>query len=326
MRSLFWASLAILSLSACVSSKVHEELQAKYRDLDEQNVALRKEKDECATELGQARDRISLLERKLEKAANDTLDLGRRYRSLQNKYAELNRNYEYLLENNNALMASNQQENQKLVKKLNSLQQELRSKEDSLTAEQEKLNYLSAELQKREARVYELESLIAEQESKVNAVRKKLKDALFNFEGKGLSVEQRNGKVYVSLENSLLFPSGSWNVQSRGKEALDQLAKVLASNQDLNVLVEGHTDSDAYNGSGPINDNWDLSVKRATSIVKILTDNPGVDPQKITAAGRSEYLPIASNETSEGKAKNRRTEIIITPDLDQLMNMLGEAQ
>jgi len=326
MRKLVFLAVALTTLSACVSSKVHEELQTKYRDLDEQNVALRQENDELKTELGQAKDRIALLETKLEKAAADTTPMGRKDRTLQNKYAELNRNYEYLLENNNALMASNQRENQQLVQKLNTLQNELRAKEDSLTSEQEKLDYLSAELQKREARVYELESLIAEQENKVNAVKNKLKDALFNFEGKGLSVEQRNGKVYVSLDNSLLFPSGSWNVQSRGKEALQELAKVLASNKDLNVVVEGHTDSDAYNGSGPINDNWDLSVKRATSIVKILTDNPGVDPQKITAAGRSEYLPIASNETSEGKAKNRRTEIIITPNLDELMNLLGEAQ
>lgn len=326
MRKLFFAAVALSALSGCVSSKVHEELQTKYRDLDDQNAVLRQENEELKTELGQAKDRIALLETKLDKAAADTTAMGRKYRTLQNKYAELNRNYEYLLENNNNLMASNQRENQKLVQKLNTLQTELRAKEDSLTSEQEKLDYLSAELQKREARVYELESLIAEQENKVNAVKNKLKDALFNFEGKGLSVEQRNGKVYVSLDNSLLFPSGSWNVQSRGKEALQELAKVLADNKELNVVVEGHTDSDPYNGSGPINDNWDLSVKRATSIVKILTDNPGVDPQKITAAGRSEYLPIASNETSEGKAKNRRTEIIITPNLDELMNLLGEAQ
>ncbi len=313
------------TLSSCVSSKIHQELQAKYRELDEQNVALRKENDELKSDLGQAQDRLNRLEKDLARAAEDTTTMGRKYRSLQNKYRELNKNYEFLLENNNALMASNQAENQKLIKKLNTLQLELQAKEDSLASEQDKLDYLSTELQKREARVYELESLIAQQESKVNEVRKKLKDALFNFEGKGLSVEQRNGKVYVSLENSLLFPSGSWNVQSRGKEALDELAKVLASNKDLNVLVEGHTDSDAFNGSTAIKDNWDLSVMRATSIVKILTDNPGVDPQRITAAGRSEYLPIASNETREGKAKNRRTEIIITPNLDELMQVLGEA-
>ena len=256
----------------------------------------------------------------------DTTALGNDYRKLCEKYTDLNKNYEFLLENNNALMASNQAENKKLIAKLNTLQQDLQAKEDSLTNEQQRLDYLSKELQKREARVYELESTIAEQDKLVNEVRNKLKEALFNFEGKGLTVEMRNGKVYVSLENSLLFPSGSWTVESRGKEALDQLAKVLAQNPDLNVMVEGHTDSDAFNGKTAVKDNWDLSVMRATSIVKIITANKGVNPAKITAAGRSEYVPIASNETPEGKAKNRRTEIIITPDLDKIVKVLGEVK
>ncbi|MDZ7845298.1 MAG: OmpA family protein [Owenweeksia sp.] len=122
----------------------------------------------------------------------------------------------------------------------------------------------------------------------------------------------------------MLFPSGSWTVNKNGKKALDQLAAVLAENPELNVTVEGHTDSDPFNGSGAVKDNWDLSVMRATAIVKILTDNAGVVPKRITAAGRSEFVPIATNETKDGKAKNRRTEIIITPDMSQIVKVLGE--
>ncbi|HBF20622.1 MAG TPA: cell envelope biogenesis protein OmpA [Cryomorphaceae bacterium] len=256
----------------------------------------------------------------------DTLTLGSKYRKLKDNFAELNKSYEFLLENNNALLASNQNENKKLMDRLNKLQVELQAKEDSLNTEQDRMAYLSQELQKREARVYELESLISRKDSTVNYVRKRISDALLNFNGKGLTIEQRNGKVYVSLENSLLFPSASWTVDQKGKQALEQLAVVLAENPDLNVMVEGHTDNDEFNGRTAVKDNWDLSVMRATSIVKILTANPGVDPKKITAAGRSEYLPLVPNDSPEGKAKNRRTDIIITPNLGELVDLLEEVK
>jgi len=145
---------------------------------------------------------------------------------------------------------------------------------------------------------------------------------LLGFEGKGLSIEIRNGKVYVSLEESLLFRSGSWEVNDRGISALQKLAEVLASNPDINVLIEGHTDNVPYRGSGQVKDNWDLSVMRATAIVKVITRNPGVHPSRLTAAGRSEYAPLATNSTSEGRAKNRRTEIILTPKLDELFQII----
>ena len=128
------------------------------------------------------------------------------------------------------------------------------------------------------------------------------------------------------MENSLLFSSGSWTVDDKGKKALTDLAQVLAENTDLDVVVEGHTDNDEFRGRTAVKDNWDLSVMRATAIVKILTANKNVDPKKITAAGRSEYLPLVSNDTEEGKATNRRTEIIITPDLGELMKFLEEAK
>lgn len=314
----------ILLTSSCVSSRIHQELQAKYKDLETQNEALQGANDNLQTKIGEANTEITALKNQLEETRKQAYEATERYQALLDKHQQLNKNYEFLLESNNALLSSNQAENRKLMEKLSGMQVELNAKEDSLRAEKAQMDFLNKELQKREARVYELENLIAQQEKQVDEVRRKLKEALFNFEGKGLSVEQRDGKVYVSLENSLLFPSGSWSVNKIGKQALDQLATVLAQNPDLNVMVEGHTDSDPFNGSTAVKDNWDLSVMRATAIVKILTETSAMNPNRITAAGRSEFVPIASNETSAGKAKNRRTEIIITPDLSEIVKVLGE--
>jgi chemotaxis protein MotB len=326
MKRLGLLVLLSVLVSSCVSSKIHKDLQSRFETVEDENTQLRKANETLSADLSAAETRLKNLSQELSTLQKEHKQATEKLSSLETKYKALNQSYEYLLENNNALLASNQKENKQLVEKLNKLQGELGSKEDSLRTEQNRLEFLSQQLQEREARVYELESLMARQDSTVNMVRKRLKDALLNFDGKGLTVEIRKGKVYVSLENSLLFPSASWTVQKEGKTALNELAKVLAENPDLNVMVEGHTDADAYNGSTAVKDNWDLSVMRATSIVKIITDNKGVNKANITAAGRSEYAPIATNETTEGKAINRRTEIIITPDLSELSSLLDETK
>lgn len=315
-------ALAMLA-SSCVSSKIHKELQTRFEDLETENAAVRRQNDKLTGQLEVTTNELKSLKEKYAQLQADTMQLRDKYNSLNDKYVALNKSYEFLLESNNTLMASNQLENKKLLEKLSALQRELQLKEDSLNSEQNRLGTLSTALQQREARVYELESMIAKKDSSVNYLRKRVADALLNFEGKGLTVEKRNGKVYVSLENSLLFKSASWDVDSKGQKALEQLAVVLAENAELNVVVEGHTDSDAYKGRTAVKDNWDLSVMRATSIVKILTNNKGVDPQKITAAGRSEFAPLASNDDDTGKATNRRTEIIITPNLSGLQDILN---
>ncbi len=324
MKKLALFSIVVFSLSSCVSSKVYKELQSKFADLEAENVDLRKERDEAQSALKLAEGKLANLEQELGTLREKSAESAAALSSLQSRYQDLNRSYEYLLENNNNLLASNQKENQKLVEKLNKLQEELNRKEDSLRIENERLEKLSAAMQSREARISELESAIARKDSTVKMVRQRLKDALLNFDGKGLTVEDRNGKVYVSLSNKLLFPSASWEVQSEGKKALDELAIVLAENPDLQVTVEGHTDADAFNGRTAVKDNWDLSVMRATSIVKIIVANEGVNKANITAAGRSEYMPIADNDSPEGKAKNRRTEIIIEPDLSELNDLLED--
>lgn len=321
-RILIFSIGSIFILNSCVSGRIHEELQAKYKSLEDENIELRTANDSIGAGLLLANNNLKRLNKEVEELKLDTTRMGRRARLLFSQYAELNKSYEFLLENNNSLLASNQKENQKLTKRLNILQAELEAKEDSLNKEQKRMEFLASQLQSREARVGELESQIARKDSAVQTLKRKIADALLNFDGKGLTVTNKDGKVYVSLENSLLFSSGSWKIDSRGKEALDQLASVLAENPDLNVVVEGHTDNDEFNGRTAVKDNWDLSVMRATSIVKILLANEKVNPKKVTAAGRSEYMPIASNETSEGKATNRRTEIIITPNLSELVDFL----
>lgn len=324
MKNLVWISLFGLLFTGCVSSKVHKELQAKYLQTTAENQKLRTDNAALETNAADLTSKLEAANARINQLADDTTRLGLEGRKMLQNYAELNKSYEFLLENNNTLLAKNARENKALLQRLETLQEQLQMKEDSLKLEKDRLVFLSEQLQARERRVNELERIISRKDSVVEYVRSRVANALLGFEGKGLTVEMKNGKVYVSLENSLLFQSASWNVDERGKSALEKLAVVLAENQDLQVMVEGHTDNDPYLGKTAVRDNWDLSVMRATSIVKILTANKGVNPKRITAAGRSEYLPLAPNDSASNKAKNRRTEIIITPDLGELADLIEE--
>ena len=154
----------------------------------------------------------------------------------------------------------------------------------------------------------------------MKALKDRVSAALTGFEGKGLTVEQRNGRIYVSMENKLLFPSGSAIVDAKGKEALTKLAKAIENEKDLSILVEGHTDTDKIQGGSTYKDNWDLSVMRATSVVRILQESSAIDPTRITAAGRGEYIPLDAAD----KAKNRRIEVILSPDLQELYKLVKE--
>jgi chemotaxis protein MotB len=230
--------------------------------------------------------------------------------ALKSKLEVLEDSYKALEKNSNEALQSNMKKNRDLLA-------ELEAKGKALAIEQERLN-------KSAQRLKELEDMIAAKEATMRKLKETLSKALNGFEGKGLTVEQKNGKVYVSMENKLLFNSGSWSVGSEGKKAVVELGKVLGDNPDISVLIEGHTDNDPYGGSGPIADNWDLSTKRATAIVAILSENSAINKKNLTAAGRGEFSPLATNETAEGKAKNRRIEIILTPRLDEIAEMLND--
>jgi chemotaxis protein MotB len=193
----------------------------------------------------------------------------------------------------------------------------------ALAAENDRLLKLEADMQERSQRIAELETLIASKDQAMRDLKDAISKALTAFEGKGLTVEQRDGKVYVSMENKLLFKSGSWAVGSEGRQAIEQLGSVLAENPDIAVLIEGHTDNDPFSSGGQIANNWDLSTKRATAIVQILNENEAIKPESLTAAGRGEFAPIATNETTQGKAKNRRIEVVLTPKLDEITKLLN---
>jgi chemotaxis protein MotB len=303
--------LLIVALStSCVSKKIYTDLENKYADLKKENRSLSDEN----TDLLKAKSQLELdrdgLNKELSKIKSEREKLQADYAALNKENNVLKDSYAALEKNSSESLKANMAKNRELLEQLG-------AKEKALALEQEQLN-------KNSQRLKELEDLIAAKEASMRKLKETLSKALNGFEGKGLTVEQKNGKVYVSMENKLLFSSGSWAVGSEGKKAVVEVGKVLGDNPDIAVLIEGHTDDVPYAGSGPIADNWDLSTKRATAIVAILGENKSVNKKNLTAAGRGEFSPLASNATAEGKAKNRRIEIILTPRLDAIADMLKE--
>jgi chemotaxis protein MotB len=303
-----------ITFNSCVSKKVYQELETKFNNLRSSNTALIEEKDNLLAAK-------KTLEADLEKLNSDFSALKTQkeildseFASVQNKYKNLDESYNALSAQSSKKLAEQSQKNQELLL-------QLEEKERKLALESDRLEKLQNELAQRSNQINELQGLIDAKEAQMQQLKNAISSALLNFEGKGLTVVQKNGKIYVSMENKLLFDSGSWAVGSEGKVAVEQLAGVLSKNPDINVLIEGHTDNVPYTGA-TITDNWDLSVKRATAIVRIL-QNKGVNPTQITAAGRSEYVMVGSNATPEGKAKNRRIEIILAPNLDEISKLLN---
>ena len=195
--------------------------------------------------------------------------------------------------------------------------------------EQEKLNALlnqkKNELNERERTINELQQMINAHNEKVRKLLSSVKDALLGFSSDELTVREKDGKVYVAMSDKLLFQSGSARLDKRGEEALGKLAEVLNKQTDIDVFIEGHTDNKPIN-TVQFKDNWDLSVIRATSVVRILIKNYNVNPLQIQPSGRGEYMPVDDNETAEGRSKNRRTEIIMAPKLDKLFQMLQSTE
>ncbi|HRZ75372.1 MAG TPA: OmpA family protein [Flavobacterium sp.] len=305
--------------TSCVSKKVYNELESKFaalkkeqRQLSDENHDLEKTKNKLEVDLKANQDELARIKAERDKLQNELATASTNLKTLTASYTALEKNSDEALQ-------ANMQKNRELLAQLD-------AKEKALLAEQERLNKLQADLKERSQRVTDLENLISSKEESMRKLKETLSKALNSFEGKGLTVEQKNGKVYVSMENKLLFQTGSWAVGTEGKRAVVEVGKVLAQNPDISVLIEGHTDNDKILGSigGGIENNWDLSTKRATAIVNILAENKGINKQNLTAAGRGEFAPLMSNDSPEGKAKNRRIEIILTPKLDEISKMLND--
>lgn len=313
-------AMVVLGLTtSCVSKKIYQDLESKYADLKKERNALADENKDLTTKKNQLELDKNSLQTELDKTKAERDKLANDYAATKKNLDNLKSSYAALEKNSSDALESNMKKNRELLA-------ELEAKQKALNAEQERLNKLKTDLEASSTRLAELEKMIADKEAAMNKLKESLSKALNAFEGKGLSVEHRNGKVYVSMENKLLFESGSWTVGTEGKKAVKALGNVLAENPEISVLIEGHTDNDKIVGTigGGVENNWDLSTKRATAIVNILSENKGIDKKNLTAAGRSEFAPLAGNETAEGKAKNRRIEIILTPKLDEITKLMSE--
>ena len=280
--------------NACVSTKVFNDLEARYAVVKSERNAYEKSRDSLQQSWDLLNSKLGEVEMYLSRSRDSVAKGLQELKDWEDKYTLLKDNSEEKIQNsiaaNNALL-----------------------KEIALR---------KTELQSRSERVDQLEQMIQNQKQALDELKERLSDALLNFEGKGLTVEQRNGKVYVSMENKLLFKSGRWDIEPEGKKALKELATVLEVNPDIAILIEGHTDNVPFSPKGQLESNWDLSTKRATAVVNILLENDNILAENLTAAGRSEFVPIAPNSSAEGRAANRRIEVVLSPSLDEITSLL----
>ena len=356
MRTLLYALLIPLASSlllfACVPAREYRDLQAQHADLSAERNSLLARADSLSRAVDDLKAQNAAQLRRLEVLRRDSLTRGAELQQTRDALTRSRLDYAELEKMQRALVEGNQQETTQLLTELQKARQELLKREDALK-ELERRNYQRkleldrvaqqqataqrtidsiqrtltanrAELSQKNTDLLEMQRLLARKDSLSAALKKRVSDALYGFENKGITVQHRNGRVYVLLEEKLMFRSGSWEVDARGAEAIRHLIPVLVQNPDINILVEGHTDDVPMKGSGQILDNWDLSTKRATAIVRVLLSDGKIAPSRITAAGNAEFHPLEAAKTAEARQKNRRTEIILTPRIDELAKALGE--
>lgn len=309
-----------LVFTGCVSTQQYEALQSQLDEAEAENTSLRLSRQdaeiasrELEGELAKLTDQNASLNEELER-------IGAQAKRLREEVGRLTELNDALTDQSSGRLSNIAEENRQLLEDVMRIREELQEREDRLNRLERDLNEKSALLEARSQRVEELESLLEARERAAEALRARLAEALLGFQGKGLNVEQRNGKVYVSMEAQLLFPSGSAQVDPVGREALAGLAEVIAEQTDLEIVVEGHTDTDQVRSTSIPRNNWELSVLRATAVVSILLETPGVDPSMLSASGRSEYHPVDASD----KAKNRRIEVILAPNLDSLYELISD--
>jgi chemotaxis protein MotB len=312
MKKVLLPLFITLIFSSCIVSK------KKYDELLAQKVRTEADLGDRSSQLDKANANLDSLSQQLKKLKEDTTKLGIEKRNKSQRLAELEKEHGQLNSNYKNLLTSSGRQTRDLVQQ----QEQLLSIQENLEQTRRENDSLSNSLAEREKKVKELEQVLASKDKAVQDLKNKISNALLNFKENDITVKVKNGKVYVSLAEQLLFGSGSIEVDAKGVTALQQLAKAIKDQKDINIMVEGHTDNVPISKKSQyMQDNWDLSVMRATSITKILTKS-GVSPQQVTASGRGEFMPLASNDSQQNKQKNRRTEIIITPNLDELFRIL----
>jgi len=314
---------------SCVSTTKFHEMEDRNKTISEDRDSLLKENEIFSVDNMEMKSRLKALEEEINILSIESDEAKKTYDQLSDDYDDLNKRYENLQNTQDAVLSGHTRETQRLLTELQKTQEDLQQKENRLKALELNLNdrmqeagTLRSELEERNQRLMELERILNAKDSLMRALRNTISDALFGFQKDGLTVTVRNGNVYVSMEEKLLFKTGSIEVDPKGVSALKKLGQTIEDIPDIYITIEGHTDNVPVVANPSYRDNWDLSVKRATSIVRILLDNSSIDPERIIASGRSEYLPVDTGQTPEAKQKNRRTEIIIKPRLDELYKLM----
>jgi len=335
-NSLYIGLLLASFLIGCVPAKEFQALQDKNLKCEEEREKFSTENESLNVRVAECDTKLKVIQKEVGILMADSTSRSVELKTLKEDFERVSEKYNELQQLQTNLMQGNQKETRKVLSQLQITQKELQDREDALKELERKLllrkgnldkmqanlDNLNKELEARNVRLIELEKILRSKDSLVLALKKKVTDALYGFEGKGLSIKMKNGKVYVSLEENLMFKSGKYDVDPKGAAALKQLIPVLEQNADINIMVEGHTDDVTYKGKGELLDNWDLSAKRATTILRILVTGTKISPARVTAAGRSQYVPLEKGKNPEARQKNRRTEIILTPKLDELFKLL----
>lgn len=313
--------LLVLAVS-CVPAKKYNELLEKEKQCAEELKQFKTSALDSEAKLKTAEDRLATMNKERTQLKADTTQLGKDLRNMRVEYAKMQRIAESVEKQMENIQNRDARELARMQADLEAKILETQRKEDELLKLERELQTKENQLKEREARVHELEEMIAQKDQAVKALKEKIAQALRGFTDKGLSVEERNGKIYVSLEAKLLFASGSTKVEPEGRNAIIELAKAIEGDESLEIIVEGHTDTDALKSSTHPRNNWELSVLRATSVIGIMTENTDISPTILMAAGRSEFHPVDAND----KAKNRRIEVIIAPNLDELFSLISKEQ
>jgi chemotaxis protein MotB len=312
-----------LALTSCVSMKEYNDLKTDYEamrkksnDLFDENQKQGVQLTELQAKYNQQSEALADLQKQYDQTELDFRQAKLELTRLQNDYDELNDRY---ISN----LSGKSKENAALLKELQATKEDLIKRENDLAEKEKNLAALTLAIQEKQQKVDELQNLLAKKDKELNELKDKMLQALVGFKDKGLSVEIKDGKVYVSMAEKLLFASGKWDVSAQGKAAIAEVAEVIANHSDLDILVEGHTDNVPMRGNGDVKDNLDLSVIRATSIAKILLQNNKINPLRVTASGRGEFMPLVPNTSAENKAKNRRAEIILSPKISDIYNIMN---
>lgn len=314
---------------SCVPVKQFTELKTKAEAYQKSNEQLKEENQKLTVDVNELDGKVLALQKRyfdleneFEKIKKDRQDLQNQNELLSTSQKEFETQFSRLKEGSSVEISKLLGELQVMQGNLQDRENRVKTAEENLKAQELKLKDAQDLYTQQQAKLTELQDALNKQKEATESLKGKLNQALRGFYDQGLTVHEKNGKIYVSLEEQLLFKTGSYSVDPKGQEAIKKLSEVLANNADINIMVEGHTDDVPLTGTGQIKDNWDLSVMRATAVCRILLSNTKIDPKRITTSGRSQFVPLDAAKTPEARKKNRRTEIILTPNLSEVLQLI----